>query len=146
MIAGDGVPDLAAPMTTIFMIAPPFKADGCSMNRTEQQDFQTTLDLPWMLVQSRPRSQPSDVAARCQPERERADDLAGDLVLHGEDVGKLAVVTVRPDVRAGRGVDQLGRDAHPIVDLAHAAFDHVAHAELATHLGDADRTALVDEG
>jgi hypothetical protein len=56
MIAGDGVPDLAAPMTTIFMIAPPSKADGRSMNRTEQQDFQTTLDLPWMLVQSRPRS------------------------------------------------------------------------------------------
>jgi len=46
MIARDRVPDLAASMTTIFTIAPPSKADGCKMNRTEQQDFQTTFDLP----------------------------------------------------------------------------------------------------
>src|SRR4029077_9589401 len=81
-----------------------------------------------------------------QSRRERADDLACDLVLDGEDVGEFPVITVRPDVRARRGVDQLGGDAYPIVDLAYTALDHVAHPQLATHLGDAYRTALVDEG
>ena len=81
-----------------------------------------------------------------QPKRERADDFARDLVLDGEDVSEVPVITVPPDVRVRRGVDQLGRDAHPIVDLPHTALDHVAHPELATHLRDAHRAALVDEG
>ena len=81
-----------------------------------------------------------------QPQAERTDDLVRDLVLHGEDVGEIPVVTVCPDVHSRRGVDQLGGDAHPIVDLPHTAFDHVSDAQLATNLGHADRTALVGEG
>ena len=63
------------------------------------------------------------------------DDGLRDLVLQGEDVGQVAVVAVGPDVVAGRAVDQLGGDPHPAAGLAHAAFEHVADAELARHLG-----------
>ena len=49
-------------------------------------------------------------------------------------------------MRAGRGLDQLAGDAHPVAGLAHAAFEHVAHAELAADLLDVDGLALVGEG
>ena len=35
---------------------------------------------------------------------------------------------------AGRRVDQLAGDAHPAAGLAHAAFEHVAHAQFAADL------------
>ena len=47
---------------------------------------------------------------------------------------------------AGCRVDQLPGDAHPVAGLAHAAFEHVAHAELLRHLLHGDRLALVGEG
>ena len=47
---------------------------------------------------------------------------------------------------AERGVDQLCGDANPAVGLAHAAFEHVPHAELACHLANVDRFALVGKG
>jgi hypothetical protein len=55
VVAGDVLLDLAAPMTTIFMIAPPSEADGWRMDRSELQDFQMTSDLPWVFVQRRPQ-------------------------------------------------------------------------------------------
>ena len=59
------------------------------------------------------------------------DNALGDLVLDGEDVGEVAVVALCPDVVAGRRVDKLRGDAQALAGLAHAAFEHVAHAELA---------------
>ena len=81
-----------------------------------------------------------------KPKAEGADDLVRDLVLHGEDVSEVPVVTVRPDVHPRRGVDQLGRDAHPIVDLPYTSFDHMADAQLATNLCHAYRLTLVGKG
>jgi hypothetical protein len=49
-------------------------------------------------------------------------------------------------VCAVRGVDKLAGNAHPVAGLAHASFQHVAHAELATDLPHIDRLALVGEG
>ena len=49
-------------------------------------------------------------------------------------------------MRSGCGVDELPGDAHAIAGLAHAAFEHVAHAELAADLLHVDRPALVGEG
>ena len=40
-------------------------------------------------------------------------------------------------------VDQLGGDAHPVAALAHAAFQHILHAELLGHLAHVGRRALV---
>ena len=74
-----------------------------------------------------------------------SDDFPCDLVLQGKDVGQVAVVAVGPDVIAGRGVDQLGGDAHAIAALAHAALQHVTHAEFARDALYVDRLALVGE-
>ena len=77
---------------------------------------------------------------------DRRHDVFGDLVLHGEHVGDLAIVALRPQVCAGRDVVELRRDAHAAAFLAHAAFDHVAHAELLGDLLHVHGLALVDEG
>jgi putative ABC transport system substrate-binding protein len=39
-----------------------------------------------------------------------------------------------PEIRSGRGIDELAGDAHSSPRLAHTAFEHVAHPELAAHL------------
>jgi hypothetical protein len=49
-------------------------------------------------------------------------------------------------VIAGCGVDQLTADTHAATGLPHAAFEHIAHAELAPDLFYVDRAALVGEG
>jgi hypothetical protein len=76
---------------------------------------------------------------------ERLHDLLGHLVLHREDVLEVAVEAVGPDVAAALGVDELHVDAHLHAGTAHAAFEHVAHAELAAHLLDVDALLLVRE-
>ena len=48
-------------------------------------------------------------------------------------------------MRAGLGVDELRGDAHAVARLAHAAFEHIADAELASDLPHVDRLALVGE-
>ena len=45
---------------------------------------------------------------------------------------------IRPAVVPGIGVDELGRNAHPVADLAHAAFQYEMHALFATDLLDVD--------
>ena len=80
-----------------------------------------------------------------EPRRDRADDARRHLVLQLEDVLELAVEPVGPEMRAGRGIDQLAGDAHPAAGLAHAALEHVAHAELAADLPHVDGPALVGE-
>ena len=77
--------------------------------------------------------------------RDGADHARGDLVLQVENILERAVETVRPQMRAGRGVDQLPGDADLVAGLADAAFEHVADAELAADLFDVDRLALVGE-
>jgi hypothetical protein len=49
-------------------------------------------------------------------------------------------------MRARRAVDELPGDAHPVGGLAHAALDHVAHPQLATHLLDVHSPAFIGEG
>ena len=86
------------------------------------------------------------VARRLDPPGQGGDDRGGHLVLDREDVLELAVVALGPDVPVGLGIDQLHRDAHAVARLAHAALDHVLHAELRRHLLDPDRAVLVHEG
>ena len=47
---------------------------------------------------------------------------------------------------AGGGIDQLGGDPHPVVGLAHTAFQHIPHAQLLAHVLYLHRFALVGEG
>ena len=77
--------------------------------------------------------------------RDGAHHARGHLILQIEDVRQLAVETVRPEMRARRSIDELPGDAHPVARLAHAAFEHVAHAELAPDLLHVHRPALVGE-
>ena len=44
------------------------------------------------------------------------------------------IVAFRPDVIAGRAVDQLGRDAHPIALDLQATFEDESHTQLACDL------------
>src|SRR5438105_8202401 len=77
--------------------------------------------------------------------RDRADDTLGHLVLQREDVAEGAFKTVRPDVAPGRRIDELSSYAYPPGSASHAAFEHVAHAQLAAHLLHVHRPALVGE-
>ena len=77
---------------------------------------------------------------------DRAGHTGCDLVLQLKNVIERAVKAVSPDVSAGRRVDQLSGDAHPVAGFAHAAFEHVAHAQLARDLLHVNGLALVGEG
>ncbi len=66
--------------------------------------------------------------------RHRGGDFLHDLVLDVEDVLEVAVVAFRPKVAAAFRFDELGRDAHPIAGLSHAALDDVMDAEFAPHV------------
>ena len=57
-----------------------------------------------------------------------------------------AVVALGPQVTAGGGIDQLRRDPHLVVSLAHAAFQHIPHAQLLAHVLYFHRFAFVGEG
>ena len=64
-----------------------------------------------------------------EPDLERRDDAADDLVLHREHVGEHPVVALGPQVPAGGRVDQLRRDPDPLAGPAHAALQDVAGAQ-----------------
>ena len=76
---------------------------------------------------------------------DRADHLLGYLILHGEHLDQGEVVTIRPELVAAGGIDQLGRNPHLPVRIAHAAFEDVSHAEFMRDLPGIDRLALVGE-
>ena len=59
---------------------------------------------------------------------------ACDQVLHGEKISRIAVEPLRPQMRIGLGIDQLGVDADLIARSPDAAFQHVAHPQLAADL------------
>ena len=59
-----------------------------------------------------------------------------DLVLHGKDIGELAVPTLRPHRTAIGRIDQLGSHTNALPALPHASFEHVLDAELARDIAD----------
>ena len=77
---------------------------------------------------------------------QRADDLAGDLVLQRPRVGLGLVEALRPHMLARFAVDQLGDDAHHVGILADAAFKHIVDIEIFADLADVGGLALVGEG
>ena len=71
-----------------------------------------------------------------------ADHPLGDAILEIENVFEIAVELVGPQMRAGFGLDELGRDTQARFRFAHAAFQEVAHAQLAADLLECLRTCL----
>ena len=71
-----------------------------------------------------------EILRRVKLRLDRCHDGLGDLVLHREYVGQVAVVAFGPEMAAGDDIVELGGDAHPVAGLAHAAFHYVAHAEI----------------
>jgi hypothetical protein len=78
---------------------------------------------------------------RRQLELERRNDLLGEFVLNGEDVSEVAIEAIGPDMRTALSVDELAGNADPVARLPHAAFQYIAHAEIAANLLHVDRLA-----
>ena len=76
---------------------------------------------------------------------QRAHDVAGNLVLDGEDVLELPVMAARPQAVAVGRADELGRDAQPVARLADAAFEHRPDTELPPDVADVALLALEGE-
>src|SRR3972149_10863116 len=74
-----------------------------------------------------------------------ADHAAGDLVLDREHVVERPIVALRPQVIAGRRLDELPGDPDPVAALSDAAFEDVPNPELASDLADIHVPALVGE-
>ena len=66
-------------------------------------------------------------------------------VLKLEDIVERAVEPVGPQMRTGRGIDQLSRNAHATPRLADGALKHIADAQFAPDLLHVGRLAFVRE-
>src|SRR5690349_23492693 len=69
---------------------------------------------------------------------QRRGDGCRDLVLHGEYILHLTVVTLRPEMAAVGRRDQLRADANAITDAAHASFENRRHTQRFGYLADVD--------
>jgi hypothetical protein len=64
-------------------------------------------------------------------------------VLYGDDVSEVAIEAVGSDMCTALCLDKLAGSADPVARLPHAAFQYIAHAEVATDLLHVDRLTLV---
>src|SRR5271166_6977016 len=78
-------------------------------------------------------------------ERERGDNLLGNVVLDGEDVRKVSVKALGPEMPACLGVNQLRRNAHPVARFADASLKDVADAQVLADVAYIDIPALEGE-
>src|SRR5438552_2840491 len=67
------------------------------------------------------------------------------LILHRKDVVDGAIEAFRPDMYAGRRLDQLRRDPNSVRRLADAPFEHITNTELMGDLAHIHRASLVSE-
>jgi hypothetical protein len=84
--------------------------------------------------------------ADSQLDPERLDDRPRDLLLHGEDVGQLAVIGLRPELVPILHTHELGRDPQAIAAPPHAALEHGADIQTPPHLPHVGVSALELEG
>ena len=81
-----------------------------------------------------------------QRHAERIADRVGDLLLDFEDVLEVSIELPRPQVVPVRCLHELRRDTQPFASLAHAAFEHGLHVELAADVGHVGALAAKLEG
>src|ERR1043165_1713584 len=72
-----------------------------------------------------------------------ADDVAGDLVLDGKDVAKLAVILLGPVMQPVLRLDQLGADTQSPAGAANASAQQITHAQFAADGTEIGRAILV---
>ncbi len=76
----------------------------------------------------------------------RAGEACNHFVLQLEQIHDVFLESIRPDLRAGFRVNELGVDAHPVGVALHRAFEDVAHAELLADRLGVEVLALEGEG
>lgn len=74
-----------------------------------------------------------------------ADDARGNLILQFEDVVEGAFEALRPNMRTRRRIDKLPCDPNAVCRFAHAAFQHIAHAQVPADLLDVHCPPFVRE-
>ena len=67
---------------------------------------------------------------RGQHDLEGVDDARRDLILNREHILHLAVVSLRPHLKARCDIDELSRDAKTIAGLPHASLEHSVDFQL----------------
>src|ERR1700722_10436661 len=77
-----------------------------------------------------------------QPVGEPRDDL----VLHVEEIGDQLIEALRPEMRAGFGLNQLDIDTHAVSSPLDAALQHIANIQIAADLLEINVFALKREG
>src|SRR5262245_61959221 len=65
---------------------------------------------------------------------DRADTACRYLILKIENVCNIAIEAIGPNMGPGLAVNELAGNAHLACRLAHAAFQHVPHAQVTAHL------------
>ena len=81
-----------------------------------------------------------------QLEVERNRDPVRNLLLHGEQVARVTVEPLCPQMRVGFGVNQLSSGADPVSRPLNLSFEHIVHTELAADLLCVDRPVPVGKG
>ena len=120
---------------------PKLKSGHCLTKST----ISKVAPIPALLLAGRSAERYPRTSGAASPWSRGANDTARDLVLQFENVVEGAIEAVRPNVGAGRRIDQLTGDAHALPRIAHAPFQHVAHAQFPRHLPYTDRPALEGE-
>src|SRR5262249_19560738 len=85
----------------------------------------------------------AEVLRRIERRLDRRYDLFGDLVLYRENIDKVAIEALGPNVIAAVSLGELRADAQAAARFAHAAFEEVAHARPAAVLLHIDGRAFV---
>src|SRR6185369_9288765 len=67
----------------------------------------------------------------CHPQMQFFRDLAGDLLLHRHDIGKLSVESLAPNLRAAGYVHEIYLDHQRISQLRHSTGDNGINAQVA---------------
>ena len=92
------------------------------------------------------RPGPNLVFSVCKTGLDCLDDARGDLVLHREDVDRLAVEPLGPDLVAARDLRELRGDTQPGPRRPHAALEDVAYGQRAGDRGQIAPRLLRTEG
>src|ERR1700748_1341420 len=71
---------------------------------------------------------------RKKPHLQRVDNGVRNLILNGKNVVQITVEALGPDMTVIGTIDQLRGNAHATGSFANAAFQHMAHIELAGNL------------
>src|SRR5262245_64348108 len=66
-----------------------------------------------------------------QPCSDRTGNADGHPILQIEDLGQRSLEAIGPEMRAGRGIDELSGNAQTVAPFANTAFEHIADSQLA---------------